>query len=139
MGAAVSLGKDEPMMDLNMTPLIDVLLVLLIMFIITIPIQTHSVPLDLPTIAPPPNPIREDRNRVAIEQDGRILWNGTPVALPLLRQYLEASSQLRPEPELQLMPHPEARYERVDQVLATIQLSNVSAMGIIGNERYGNF
>ena len=78
----------EPMMDINMTPLIDVMLVLLIMFIITIPIQTHAVKLDLPVDQPntPPPPIDPVKNKVVITAGGEILWNGTPVQQEQLRQ-----------------------------------------------------
>src|SRR3954451_3054670 len=93
----------EPMMDINMTPLIDVMLVLLIMFIITIPIQTHAVKLDLPvdSNAPPP-PVEPTKNKVVITQSGQVLWNGTAVNLQQLRQYLEVSQQMNPIPELHL-------------------------------------
>lgn len=107
--------------------------------IITIPMQTHSVPIDLPGPHPEPRNVRSDRNRIAIEPDGRILWNGSPSDLTRLRQYLDHSARLRPAPELQLMPHAEARYERVDQVLAVIKRSNVTGLGFVGNERYGSF
>ena len=81
----------EPMMDINMTPLIDVMLVLLIMFIITIPIQTHAVKLDLPVDQPntPPPPIDPVKNKVVITAQGQILWNGNAVSPEQLRQYLE--------------------------------------------------
>src|SRR5215218_11118486 len=86
----------EPMMDINMTPLIDVMLVLLIMFIITIPIQTHAVKLDLPVDQPntPPPPIDPIKNKVVITANGQILWNGAAVNPQQLRQYLEVSQQM---------------------------------------------
>jgi biopolymer transport protein ExbD len=131
----------EPMMDINMTPLIDVMLVLLIMFIITIPIQTHAVKLDLPVDQPnsPPPPIDPVKNKVVITAQGQILWNGTPVAPEQLRQYLELSQQIQPIPELHLQPEPEARYELVDEVLAITKRAHVEKMGFVGNEAYMNF
>jgi biopolymer transport protein ExbD len=131
----------EPMMDINMTPLIDVMLVLLIMFIITIPIQTHAVKLDLPVDQPntPPPPIDPVKNKVVITAQGQILWNGTPVAPEQLRQYLELSQQMQPVPELHLQPEPEARYELVDEVLAITKRAHVEKMGFVGNEAYMNF
>jgi biopolymer transport protein ExbD len=131
----------EPMMDINMTPLIDVMLVLLIMFIITIPIQTHAVKLDLPVDQPntPPPPIEPTKNKVVITAAGQILWNGTPLNQEQLRQYLEASQQMNPIPELHLQPEPEARYELVDQVLAVTKRAHVEKMGFVGNEAYMNF
>ncbi len=130
----------EPMMDINTTPLIDVMLVLLIMFIITIPIQTHAVKLDLPqsTSAPPP-PVDPIKNKVVITGPGAVLWNGTPVTLTQLRQYLDVSQQMNPVPELHLQPEPNARYETVDQVLAVTKQAHVDKMGFVGNEQYANF
>jgi biopolymer transport protein ExbD len=130
----------EPMMDINTTPLIDVLLVLLIMFIITNPIQTHAVKLDLPqnTNSPPP-PVEPIKNQVVVTQAGAVLWNGTPVTLIQLRQYLDVSQQMNPVPELHLQPEPDARYETVDQVLAVTKQAHVDKMGFVGNEAYANF
>ena len=131
----------EPIMDINTTPLIDVLLVLLIMFIITIPIQTHAVKLDLPQNQPnqTPPPVDPIKNKVVITQPGAILWNGTPVSLMQLRQYLDVSQQMDPIPELHLQPEPEARYDIVDQVLAVTKQAHVEKMGFVGNEAYANF
>ncbi len=140
---AMSTGgaEGEPMMDINTTPLIDVMLVLLIMFIITIPIQTHAVKLDLPvdseTNTPPP--IDPVKNKIVIDPAGVVTWNGTPVNEVQLRQYLDITQTLTPIPELHLQPHPEARYEVVDNVLAITKRANVEAMGFVGNEAYGNF
>ncbi len=130
----------EPMMDINTTPLIDVLLVLLIMFIITIPIQTHAVKLDLPqnTNSPPP-PVEPIKNQVVVTAAGAVLWNGTPVTMTQLRQYLDVSQQMNPVPELHLQPEPNARYETVDQVLAVTKQAHVEKMGFVGNEQYANF
>jgi biopolymer transport protein ExbD len=133
--------EGEPMMDINMTPLIDVMLVLLIMFIITIPIQTHAVKLDLPvdnTNNPPP-PIDPVKNKVVITAAGQILWNGAAVNQDQLRQYLELSQQMNPIPELHLQPEPEARYVLVDEVLATTKRAHVEKMGFVGNEAYMTF
>ena len=131
----------EPMMDINMTPLIDVMLVLLIMFIITIPIQTHAVKLDLPVDQQntPPPPIDPVKNKVVITAAGQILWNGAPVNQDQLRQYLELSQQINPIPELHLQPEPEARYELVDEVLAVTKRAHVEKMGFVGNEAYMTF
>ena len=130
----------EPMMDINMTPLIDVMLVLLIMFIITIPIQTHAVKLDLPvdSNAPPP-PIEPTKNMVVITTGGQILWNGAAVDQNPLSQYLELSQQMNPIPELHLQPEPDARYELVDEVLAVTKRAHVEKMGFVGNEAYMKF
>jgi biopolymer transport protein ExbD len=132
-------AEGEPMMDINTTPLIDVMLVLLIMFIITIPVQTHAVKLDLPqnnTNSPPP--IQPTKNEVAILNDNRILWNGTPVDLLTLRQYLDQTQTFNPVPELHIRPARDARYEVVDNVLAQTKRANVTKMGFVGNEAYAN-
>jgi biopolymer transport protein ExbD len=134
-------AEGEPMMDINTTPLIDVMLVLLIMFIITIPIQTHAVKLDLPVDQPnqTPPPIDPVKNKIVVTRDNQILWNGAPVNPVQLRQYLDITTTMTPVPELHLQPEPEARYELVDEVLAITKRANVTAMGFVGNEAYANF
>ncbi|QQV76284.1 biopolymer transporter ExbD [Sphingomonas aliaeris] len=139
---AMAGGSDdgEPMMEMNMTPLIDVLLVLLIMFIITIPIQTHAVKVDLPVNDPnnKTQVIDPQKNKVVIDPAGTISWNGAPVDGVTLQQYLEQTTQIKPEPELHFQPDPQARYARVDEVLAVIKRSGVTKLGFIGNEQYRN-
>jgi len=141
---AVSIGgsDDEPMMDINTTPLIDVMLVLLIMFIITIPVQTHAVKLDLPVDDPNNKqkpPIDPVKNEVTIDPRGVVYWNTMPIDVPRLRQYLELTQQMSPIPELHLRPDPQARYVVVDQVLAETKRANVEKMGFVGNEQYAAF
>ena len=141
MSMAVGGSDDEPMMDINTTPLIDVMLVLLIMFIITIPIQTHAVKLDLPQDQPnqQPPPIDPVKNKIVITPQDQVLWNGTPIDLRLLRQYLDVTQTMNPVPELHLQPEPTARYELVDEVLAVTKRARVEKMGFVGNEAYANF
>ncbi len=131
-------GEGAPMMDINTTPLIDVMLVLLIMFIITIPIQTHAVKLDLP----PPNPnnsnVKPDFNQVNIDFLGAIYWNNQEVTLPQLIQYFKQTKALPTEPELRLKPDALAKYEVVDRVMAAAQQAGVTKMGFVGNEQYAN-
>ncbi len=139
---AMSGGRDDgsPMMDMNMTPLIDVLLVLLIMFIITIPVQTHAVKVDLPVNQKNnPPPVDAQKNKIIIDASDNVTWNGTPVTSDeQLDQYLQATLQIQPEPELHFQPLPDARYEKVDKVLAIIKRSGISKLGFIGNEQYAN-
>src|SRR4028119_2141476 len=140
MAGAVSASETEPMMDINTTPLIDVMLVLLIMFIITIPLQTHAVKLDLPvnsdTNTPPP--IDPVKNKIVVTPEGGVLWNGEAVDLVRLRQYLDLTQTMNPVPELHLQPDQNARYELVDEVLAVTKRANVEKMGFVGNEAYMN-
>ena len=136
---AMSAGRDdgERMLEMNTTPLIDVMLVLLIMFIITIPPQTHAVKVDLPQNSQNnPPPVKPDQNTVSIDPTGTIAWNGSPVDQVTLAQYLEATKNINPEPELHFQPDPNAKYERVDQVLAVVKRSGITKLGFIGNERY---
>ncbi|MEW4467494.1 biopolymer transporter ExbD [Parasphingorhabdus sp. JC815] len=140
---AMSGGKDDgkPMMEMNTTPLIDVLLVLLIMFIITIPVQTHAVKLDLPVDSPdqPPPDIDPVKNRLGITPTNQILWNDTPVSLTQVETYLAQTKSMVPEPELQFQPDAVSAYLTVDRVLAKIKDSGVSKFGFVGNEQYSSF
>jgi biopolymer transport protein ExbD len=128
----------EPMLDVNVTPLIDVMLALLIMFIITIPIQTHAVKLDLPVNQQnqPPPPINPVKNILSINNRDQVLWNGAPVTMQQLRSYLDTTQQMNPIPELHLQPDATARYEIVDKVLAVTKQAQVQKMGFVGNESY---
>ena len=133
-------ASGEPMLDINVTPLIDVMLVLLIMLIMTIPPQTHAVKLDLPVNQPntPPPPIQPLKNTVGVTAGGAITWNGTPISQDQLRTYLETTQQMNPIPELHLQPEATARYEVVDEVLAVTKKAHVQKMGFVGNEYYMN-
>ena len=136
-------AADEPMMDINTTPLIDVMLVLLIMFIITLPPPTHAVKIDLPQDCapncPPPPPIKPTKNVLYVAPNDAVLWNDSPVALSQLRGLLEQTQAMDPIPELHLQPDPNARYDVVDKVLAETKKAKVSKMGFIGNENYRAF
>jgi biopolymer transport protein ExbD len=131
----------EPMMEMNTTPLIDVMLVLLIMFIITIPVATHSVDIDLP--APNPNPPEEPidpvKNKIVITQMGEILWNGNAIDQSELVRNLEISKAMQPEPELQFEPEQFASYDLSAKVLNIIKVSGVTKFGFVGNEKYRTF
>ena len=140
---AMSGGKDDgaPMMEMNMTPLIDVMLVLLIMFIITIPVATHSVNVNLPQATPPTNNpvINPVKNKLVLTQQNDILWNGTPITGANLMSLLQATKAMNPEPELQFQPEAYANYERANLVLKMITESKVSKFGFVGNENYAVF
>jgi biopolymer transport protein ExbD len=136
-------AEGEPMMDINTTPLIDVMLVLLIMFIISLPPPTHAVKIDLPQDCapncPPPPEILPTKNSLYIAPNDAILWNNAPVALSQLRGLLDATQTMDPIPELHLQPDPNARYDIVDKVLAETKRAKVSKLGFIGNEAYRSF
>ncbi|MEE4451720.1 biopolymer transporter ExbD [Novosphingobium resinovorum] len=141
---AMSAGKSdgEPMMEMNTTPLIDVMLCLLIMFIMSIPVATHSIDIDLPVASPPtPNqPIIDPvKNKIVLTQDSKIMWNGTQIDQSRLVQSLEATTRMDPEPELQFQPEPEASYELSAQVLQVIKASAVTKFGFVGNEQFATF
>lgn len=138
MACVISVAEPAPIIDLNTTPLIDVMLVLLIMFIITIPIQTHAVKIDVPTCnnCPEPNAIK---NEIGITRAGAILFNGKPMDEAGLRYELALVARMRPAPELHLRPDAEARYEVVDRVLADIKRAEIKKFGFVGNEAYANW
>ncbi len=141
---AMSGGKDDgsPMMEMNTTPLIDVMLVLLIMFIITIPVATHSVDIDLPVPnnePPPPDMIDPIKNKIVLSPSDEILWNGTPINDGELVRNLEATKAINPEPELQFEPDQQASYDLSIRVLNVIKASGVTKFGFVGNEKYREF
>ena len=140
---AMSGGKDDgsPMMEMNTTPLIDVMLVLLIMFIITIPVATHAVPIDLPQATPPTNePIVDPiKNKVTITIDNKVQWNGADQDIGGLVSLLAQTKTMDPEPELQFQPDQQAPYDTAAKVLQLIKASGVTAFGFVGNENFSEF
>ena len=135
---AISLSAEPAAMDeINMTPLIDVMLVLLVMFIITIPIQTQAVRIDLhQDCASCPKPDAH-WNKIVIAGSDAILWNGQPISKAELAPTLAMTTVMSPQPELQLQPQANARWELVDEVLAITKRAHVTRMGFVGNEAYG--
>ena len=129
---------EAPLSEINTTPLIDVLLVLLIMFIITIPLQSHAVKLDLPGGAPPAA-IDPVRNTIILTEAGQVQWNRIPVSLPELSHQLAAVGAMPKQPEVQLQPEPRARYDLVDEVLVMTKRAQVTRLGFVGNEQYARF
>jgi biopolymer transport protein ExbD len=140
---SMSGGTDdgEPMMEMNTTPLIDVMLVLLIMFIITIPVATHAVDIDLPAPTPPTDvpPPKVDKNKVVLTSTNQILWNGQALDAGGLRYQLQETLKYPVEPELQFQPEAQASYELSAQVLNIIKASGITKFGFVGNEMYSEF
>jgi biopolymer transport protein ExbD len=129
-------GEDEPMMDINMTPLIDVMLVLLIMFIITIPVMTHAVKLDMPRATNAPSNVQPIVINLEIDFDGTVLWNGTPVEIEALEGYFRREAANEPQPELHIRPSKRAKYDVVARVLASAQRNGMRKIGFVGNEQF---
>jgi biopolymer transport protein ExbD len=129
-------GEDEPMMDINMTPLIDVMLVLLIMFIITIPVMTHAVKLDMPRASNAPSQVQPVVINLEIDFDGTVLWNGTPVEVEALEGYFRREAANDPQPELHIRPSKRAKYDVVARVLASAQRNGMRKIGFVGNEQF---
>jgi biopolymer transport protein ExbD len=139
---AMSGGKDDgqPMMEMNVTPLIDVMLVLLIMLIFTIPVATHSVDIDLPTPSNVPTEnIDPVKNKIVLTPTDQILWNGTAITPNQLVANLQETLTFAVEPELQFEPEGDASYDLSSHVLNIIKQSGVTKFGFVGNEKYRVF
>jgi len=132
-------GEGEPMMEINTTPLIDVMLVLLIMFIITLPVMTHAVKLDMPQAKnTPPPPVVVEPIQLEIDWDGTIIWNGTPVQLNALEGYFRVEAAKNPQPEVHVRPNRRAPYDTVAKALALAQRNGMQRIGFVGNEQFMN-
>ncbi len=137
VGTGGGSGEPDVMIDINTTPLIDVMLVLLVMLIITLPIQLHSVNLNMPVGNPPPPLVKPEVLKIDIDNQGRIWWNGE--VLPdraSLEEKLAGASQQPVQPELHLRPDKAAKYEVVAAVLASAQRLGLTKIGIIGSEQF---
>jgi len=132
-----SSGEPEVMVEMNTTPLIDVMLVLLIMLIITIPIQLHSVNLNMPTGTPPPPTAPPVIVTIDIDFDGTVLWNGE--VLPdrgALEARLANTAAMPDQPEVHLRPNKLVEYKAVAMVMASAQRLGVTKLGMVGNEQF---
>jgi len=124
-------NRQAPMADINVTPMVDVMLVLLVIFIITAPLFTHAIKLDLPNAQAAPAPEKPETVSLSIDGEGRIFWNSEPVALPALDAKLAAAARRKPQPELRLRADKSTRYEVIAQVMAAAQASGMSRMGFV--------
>lgn len=138
MALSLAQSAGRPMGELNTTPLIDVLLVLLVMFVLSIPAATHKLDYDLPRggLAQPVEPVR---NVLALDRGGTVLWNGAPIGDTALAATLQQVAATQPEPEVQFRPDPLAPYGRSAEVLRLVRETRVTRFGFAGTEQYRSF
>ena len=137
MSSSSSSGDDGSMMDINMTPLIDVLLVLLIYLIINLPVATHAVKLDMPTGKGQASEIEPEVIDLEVDFDGKYYWNGAEVPnLATLEGYFRQEAAKDPQPELHIKPNRSVKYDYVAMALASAQRNRITRIGFVGNEQY---
>jgi biopolymer transport protein ExbD len=137
IGSGGGSADPEVMMDINTTPLIDVMLVLLVMLIITIPIQLHSVNLNMPTGNPPPPLVKPEVVRIDVDAAGVTYWNGEVVPdRAALEERLNGAAVLAVQPELHLRPDKRAKYKVVAGIMASAQRLGLTKIGIVGSEQF---
>lgn len=127
------IGEDDspPMAEINMTPLVDVMLVLLIVFMITIPVMQHAVKVDLPQASSQRNDVKPESINVSIAANGQVFWNNSPIDLNTLSIYAQTAAKMSPQPEMQLKADKNVRYESVAQVLSTAKRSGLTKIGFV--------
>ena len=126
----------EPMMDINTTPLIDVMLVLLVMLIITIPIQLHAVNLELPVGTPPKSDIKPEKIQIDIDERSTVYWQGLPVTAPELDQKMTELSNQGLQPEIHVRPNKDCQYAVFANVLSTTKRKGLNKVAVIGSEQF---
>ena len=137
VGSSGGSGEPEVMMDINTTPLIDVMLVLIIMLIITIPVQLHAVNLNMPTGTPPPPLTPPVVVTIDVDFDGTVLWNGEALAdRNTLEARLQQVAATPDQPEVHIRPNKLVEYRSVAAVLASAQRLGVTKLGMVGNEQF---
>jgi biopolymer transport protein ExbD len=124
-------GDSAPMAEINMVPLIDVMLVLLVIFIITAPLLTHAVKVDLPKASSAPNVTKPENIQIAIRADGQVYWNGQPIAPAEMAERMAASSKLEPQPEVHLRADRTTPYEKVAQVMSAAARAGLVRIGFV--------
>ncbi|HEX5697526.1 MAG TPA: biopolymer transporter ExbD [Rhodoferax sp.] len=129
-------GEPEVMMEINTTPLIDVMLVLLVMLIITIPIQLHSVNLEMPVGAPPAKLIKPEKIQIDIDEKNVVYWQGLPVAAAELEGKMKAVSRQEPQPEIHIRPDKASHYAVFANVLASSKRQGLTKIAVIGAEQF---
>jgi len=138
MNVGNSGGSSDPevIMEINTTPLIDVMLVLLVMLIITIPIQLHSVTLEMPVGAPPSNIIKPDKIQVDIDEKSVVFWQGLPVTEAELNVKMSAIASTNPQPEVHIRPNKVSQYAVFANVLANSKRMGLTKIAVIGAEQF---
>ncbi len=136
MAMAVGSAEGDLMMEINTTPLIDVMLVLLTLLILTLPIQTHAVKLDMPRADNPPPLIPPQVVTLTVDFDGSIYWDGTLVDRPTMDAYFKQSLDQEPQPEIHIDANPLAKYDVVAMVLGDAQRLGVTKIGFSGIDQY---
>ena len=130
-------GSDaEVMMDINTTPLIDVMLVLLVMLIITIPIQLHAVNLEMPVGVPPSDVVKPEKVQIDIDEKSIVYWQGLPVTAQELEQKMSLVAQMPMQPEIHLRPNKDCQYAVFANVLSTSKRKGLSRIAVIGSEQF---
>jgi biopolymer transport protein ExbD len=131
-------GEQKPMAEINMVPLIDVMLVLLVIFIITAPLLTHSVKIDLPKASSNPNITKPEHVQIGIRQDGQIFWNGELTEKPELRKRMSRAAALSPQPEIHIRADRLAHYEHVAQVMSVAGKAGLNRIGFVTDPGRGD-
>ena len=126
----------EVMMDINTTPLIDVMLVLLVMLIITIPIQLHAVNLEMPVGTPPTNNIKPEKVQIDIDEKSTVYWQGLPVNAAELDEKMTQLAAMNPQPEVHIRPNKDCQYAVFANVLSTSKRKGLSKLAVIGHEQF---
>ena len=129
-------GDPEVMMDINTTPLIDVMLVLLVMLIITIPIQLHAVNLDMPVGTPQSSSIKPEKIQIDIDENSVVYWQGQPVSAAELEEKMASIGQLASQPEVHIRPNKASQYAVFANVLSTSKRTGLTKMAVIGSEQF---
>lgn len=136
MNVGPASGEGEPMVEMNTTPLIDVMLVMLTLLIITLPIQTHAVKLDMPTPNATPPTVIPETVELGVDFDGTVTWNGMAVDRATMDSYFEDAARKDPQPEIHINPNRLAKYDAVAKVLADAQRLGATHIGFTGIDQY---
>jgi biopolymer transport protein ExbD len=123
--------QSGPMAEINVTPMVDVMLVLLVIFIITAPLFTHAIKLDLPSAQSAPSPEKAETVAISINADGHVFWDKSEITQNELNTKLAEAAQKKPQPELQLRADKSTRYEVIAQVMAAAQSNGMTKMGFV--------